>query len=121
VKSFEIRVLRDAFSTGIDSGGWRRDPATWRTQVKAFEHRTGTERVELEPGAAGEDSSVRILLRDDPAGEWTVHADCKYRSSLSLILILIAYRMVNRRHSIDYRAGRAEALRDVQVAVGRVW
>lgn len=118
MKPYEIQVLRTAFA----AGEWRSDPATRRTQVRAFQHASGTDRVELEPAEVdGGLSTVRILLRDDPADEWTVHADCKYRSSSSLILILVAYRLVSRRHSIDYRTGRSEALRDARAAVDRVW
>jgi hypothetical protein len=119
LKPWEIRVLREAVGTG-KRGGWHRDHAWWSDNVKVWAHRSGTEKVilQLDGGAY---STVRILMRDDVGEHWTQHAECRFRSSLSLILILVAYRLVDRRHGVDYQVGRADALADARKAVDRVW
>lgn len=127
MNDYEIAVLREALGDG-EFGGWVRDPATRRTLGKAWEHRAGTERVELEPSAVAGYRNLRILLRDLPHEPWTVHAHATVRSGLSAILILIAYRLVPRRLGIDYQvgwkdgflAGRVDGIREVFKAVSHV-
>lgn len=129
MKRFEIAALRDALGDG-QFGGWHRDPTTRHTMVKAWEHHTGTERVELELGdTEGPQRRVRILMRDTTDEPWAVAFDGQFRSSIMLMLILIAYRMVNREHGCDYQAGwkdgflagRVSGIVDVRKAVDRVW
>jgi len=115
VNRLAVAALREALADGT-FGGWRRDPATRRTLVKAYEHTSGTERVELEPGEDAKQITVRILIRDQVSGDWTVYGDCKAHSGLRVLLILVAFRLVSPRYSIDYRNGRANGILAVHVA-----